>query len=59
MQGMGAQVALELTQALLAVREEHELLVVPQALAIEHCGQVSLGSGSWPWTKPKRFVGPP
>jgi hypothetical protein len=37
---MGAQVALQLAEALLTVREEHELLVVPQALPPEHLGQM-------------------
>ena len=42
---MGAQVALELTQAVLAVRKERELLVVLQALAPEHLRQVSSRPG--------------
>src|SRR5262249_7895927 len=38
---VGTQVALELTQALLPIREEHEFLVVLQVLTPEHRGQVS------------------
>jgi hypothetical protein len=38
-----AQVALQLAEALLAVREEHQLLVVPQALTVKHRGQVAPG----------------
>src|SRR5919202_6244723 len=37
---VGSQVALELTQTVLAVRKEHELLVMLQALAPEHLSQV-------------------
>ena len=40
---MGAQIALQLARAFLTIREEHELLVVPQALAAEHRGQVPPG----------------
>ena len=42
---VGAQVALELARAVLAVREEHQLLVVLQALAPEHLRQVSSRPG--------------
>jgi hypothetical protein len=38
---VGTQVALELARTLLAIREEHELLVVLQTLAPEHLSQVS------------------
>jgi hypothetical protein len=38
-----AEVTLQLAEALLAVREEHQLLVVPHALTVEHRGQVSSG----------------
>ncbi len=40
MQRVGTQVALQLAQTLLAVREEHEFLVVLQVLPPEHRGQV-------------------
>src|SRR4051812_20649378 len=40
---MRAQGALELTETLLPVREEHELVVVLQALALEHRGEMPPG----------------